>query len=299
MYELSEGELHWYGDRGATWEIKPLNCFSGKWADFEGMQIPKEFENEFKRNPTDARCKYLCTPPEVEQAFIEYPEKISACIDFSRKPLITFEDYEEGEYTKKRVDQINSKVDYTEYVVTVDLGVKGDSAALSIFHKEIDGDKLTFIQDAVTAWIPDRGRNIIVSFVNIEEVLSRLKKHVTIAGVYFDQWQSTTLIQRLSQAQIHSEQYTLNPQDYKNFKERVYAGQIKLLPYMDQILEMKRLVLLRGGKIDHPRDGSKDLVDTVVGAIKVLTSGNQKKAIGLVDGGEFVGENLGAEGSFV
>lgn len=300
MLDIAESELHWYSDKGATWDIKPLRYFSGRWVDFEGTKIPKEFEKEFKRDPLEAKCKYMCQAPEVEQAFMEYPEKIEACVDYTRKPIVTFESYEEGEFIKKRISEVNSQVDMTEYIATIDLGLKGDSAALSIFHKEQVGESIIFIQDAVTAWIPDRSRNIIVSFVNIEEILSKLKQHVTLTGVYFDQWQSTTLIQRLVQAQIRSEQYKLDFQDYKNFKERVYAGQVKLLPYTDQLVEMKKLVIVKGNKVDHISTSSKDLADTVVGAIKVLTSGGRTgSSIALTEGGEFIGDNLGSEGSFV
>jgi hypothetical protein len=299
MYELAESELHWYSDKGATWEIKPLKCFSGRWVTFEGIKIPREFEKEFRRNPQEAKCRYMCLPPEVEQAFMEYPEKIEACIDYNRQPLVTFESFEEDNYTKKRITEIHSVVDSTEYVVTVDLGLSGDSAAFSIFHRELSPEGTKFIQDAVTAWIPDRARNILVFFPNIEEMISILKKRINITGVFFDQWQSTTLIQRLSQAQIHSEQYKLDFQDYKNFKERIYAKQVSLLPYLDQIREMKKLVLLKGGKVDHLREESKDLCDTVVGALKILTSDGKGKGVAFSEGGEFVGENLGKEGSFL
>lgn len=300
MHDLAESELHWYSDKGSTWEIKPLRYFTGKWVDFEGTKIPKEFEKEFRRNPAEANCKYRCIAPEVEQAFMEYPEKIEACIDFARKPIATFESYEENGYIKKRVSSVEGRTDQREYVITVDLGLRGDAAAFSIFHKEFVDGAPRYIQDAVTAWIPDRSRNILVSFTNVEEVVSELKKYITISGVFFDQWQSATLIQRLAIAQVHSEQYKLDFQDYKNFKERIYSSQIRLLPYMDQITEMKRLVLLRGGKVDHMADGSKDLCDTVVGAVKILSSDGRRSGTGFDSaGGEFVGENLGKDGSFI
>jgi intein/homing endonuclease len=289
MYEMSLGELHIYGDRGATWDIKPSHCFSGEFFDFEGAKIPIEFADEFRLNPTEAKAKYCCIPPDVEQAFIEYPEKINACVDFDRAPIIELVDYVENNEIKKRVVTFNKIPLGVNYIATIDLGLRNDSAALSLFRKENE----ILIQDLITAWKPDKERGYIVSFLNIEEILLLLKEKLNLTAVWFDQWNSSYLIQKLQKAGVRADEYKLTFQDYKDFKEKIYSKSIRLLNDPDLIKEIKCLQLLKGGRVDHPIDGTKDMCDTVTGAVKVL-SGNVSMAThsGFLLEGEFIGENL-------
>lgn len=301
LLDIAEGELHWYSDRGATWEIKPARCFKDypeKYFEFEGYKIPLEYETEFRLNPTDAKGKYCTEPPEIEQAFVEYPEKVDLCVDYSRPPIAVLDDYIEGNEVKKRVLYFNTDSVPREYIVTIDLGLRNDSAALSIFHKEQKPSNDVFVQDLVTVWVPDKEKDIIVSLINIEEVIRTLKKHINIIGVWFDQWNSQLLVQRLNQSGLFSEVYRLEFQDYKNFKDRLYLGEVRLLNFPRQLMEIKRLILLKGGKVDHPIDSSKDIVDTIVGALKILTG--EKRSTSTIPspiGGEIiVSDNLFSQG---
>ena len=301
LLDLAKGELHWYSDKGATWEIKPQHLFKDypeKYFEFEGRKIPLEFETEFRLNPTDAKGKYLSEPPEIEQAFIEQPEKVDSAIDYGRPPIAVIEDYVEDNKIKKKFAYFNSDGVYRDYVVTVDLGLKNDSAALSVFHrdKRIDGDYI--VQDLVTRWKPDPEKGITVDLINVEEFITTLSKHFHISGVWFDQWNSALLSQRLVASGLFSDIYKLTFQDYKNLKDRLYQGSIRLLPCDPQVSEIKRLILLRGGKVDHPISGGKDFCDTVCGALKILLDGGGMSTIVPSPlGGEMItGSNLHQQG---
>jgi hypothetical protein len=302
LYEQAKGELHWYSDIGATWDIKPASLFKDfpeKYFEFEGNKIPLEFEQEFRLNPTEAKAKFLCQPPDIEQGFIEYPEKVEACIDYGRPPIVVLEDYADSGEVKKSVNYFNVDSVYRDYIVTIDLGLKSDSAALSVFHRDfrVDGDYV--IQDLITAWVPEKNKGLKVSIINIEEIILSLSKHIHIVGVWFDQWNSELLSQRLNQSGLFSAIYRLDFQDYKNFKDRLYDVKIRLLNDPVQTKEIKRLVLLKGGKVDHPVSFSKDRADTLVGAVKVLTgkAGGMSSTIPSPLGGEMiVGSNLAAQG---
>jgi intein/homing endonuclease len=302
LYKLAQGELHWFSDTGATWEIKPQHLFKDypeKYFEFEGHKIPLEFESEFRHNPDDARGKYLCLPVEIEQAFIEYPDKIDLCVDAGRPPIAVVKDYVEEDKVKKSFNYFNNDLIYRDYVVTVDLGLRSDSAALSVFHKDFRIDGSYYVQDLAVTWVPNREKRLIVDLTNVEEFITTLSKQIHIIGVWFDQWNSALLSQRLTAAGLFSDIYRINFQDYKNMKDRLYEGHIRLLNFPTQISELKRLVLLRGGKVEHPVDGGKDAVDTIVGALKVLGEGGPG-ASSLVPsplGGEIIlGSNLTSEG---
>ena len=83
------------------------------------------------------------------------------------------------------------------------------------------------IQEIGIAWEPDKSEGVIVSFINVEEIITQLKENFDIVGVYFDQWNSATMIQRLNKAGIASSEYKLGIQDYKDLKERLYLHTIR------------------------------------------------------------------------
>ena len=150
----------------------------------------------------------------------------------------------------------------------------------------------------MTAWKPDPEKSVIVDLTNVEEFITTLSKHFHISGVWFDQWNSALLSQRLTASGLFSDIYKLTFQDYKNFKDRIYQGNIRLLPCDPQVTEIKRLILLRGGKVDHPISGGKDYVDTVVGSLKILLDGGGMSTIVPSPlGGEMItGSNLHQQG---
>ena len=310
MYRANLGNLHVYTDRAATWEVKPLHLFSGQWFDFidgyddeyvDGVltkvpriiKVPLEFKDDFDKNPTDAKMMLMADPPESEHGFIEYPEKVTECIPISHRSAIEVEDYiKDGRVCKRIVSYAPRVHGQHDHIITIDLGRKIDSAALGMYHREMHGNIPVFVQDLVTGWVPDRKNKYMVSFTNIREFIQELSKHFSLMGVWFDQWQSASLQEELNAAAIPSFEYNLDVADYKTFKEMIYTKRYKLLPFAPQIVEIKQLISI-GNRIDHPTTGSKDYVDTIVGATKVWLL--KHKATGEDDGWgevETIEENL-------
>jgi hypothetical protein len=261
MYDWAQDKIHVYADKAFTWQVKPESCFSGKWFEFEGYQVPLEFKEHFDRDPTDAKAKYMCLPPGAESPFVEKPEMVDFCIDEHRIPLIEFQDYVDGKYIKKRIVKWNMpSLLRNEHVITIDLGLKNDSAGFSIFHSErfaMPGQpqSIHYIQDAVTAWEPDPKQKLIVSFPDIETTIKLIASRIMVKGVYFDQWNSAQMSQNLKAAGINSDIYRLDLQDYRNCKEQFYFGKISLLNYAKQISEFKALEIIKGLRVDHPDGG--------------------------------------------
>lgn len=299
MFEESLKELHWYGDKASTWEIKPASCFSGKWFNRNGEQIPLEYKKDFEKAPEDSDAKYRCLPQHIENPFIERPDKVDSSIDYSGQKVI-FSDFIENGYVMKKLIKVSTDSRMIERIVTMDLGVKNNSAALSIFHKELSPDgRAIFIQDCSVAWEPNEAEKLMVSFPNIKDIIVELKEKLNITKVYFDQWQSVMMVQELSAAGIQADVYHLDFDDYKNFKEKLYLDQVKLQNDMTLVQELKKLKILKGNRVDHPKTGSKDRADTVVGAIRVLSGKGGGGYTQMGNDGEFVGFNLGSEGNFI
>lgn len=303
LYDQGQSELHWFCDKACTWEVKPAHCFKDypqKYFEFEGQKIPLEFQSEFKSDPENAKTKYMCIPSSISSVFIEKPEKVRACIDINRLPVVELTDYNQGNYVKKAISGYNISRNDIEYTVTIDLGLRSDSAAISIFHTESSTQGLKAIQDLMTGWMPDPEKHLEVSMNDIKEFLVEISKHIKIRQVLFDQWNSALLIEQLNELKIPSEEYRLGFADYKHAKEMLYEGRVSLQPNERLQEEFRRLILTRSKRVDHAPDFHNDFCDTVVGAIKVLLT---KRALNNninMEGGIYIQDNLGAlGGSFI
>lgn len=297
MYERYKNNPNAYVDKGATWEFKPSYFFSGKTFEFEGRQIPIEFKDDFELDPNDAKSKYLAEPPAVIHGFIEYPEKIKDIIDYDRRPLLTVEDYIQDSKVCKRLLNFNSSIPDVEYIITIDLGEIADVAAFSIFHSEYSHkvNNTVFVQDFVTGWVPNRSEKLQVSFTNIYEFIRTLNYRMRISAVWFDAWQSVTLIESLKAAGIPAYKYYLKYEDYKVMKELIYAKRFSLLNFEPQITEFTELVEIKH-RVDHPDNGSKDFVDTICGAqtvfLKYFNNSQDPLATNFWNETEIIEENL-------
>ena len=295
LYELAQGELHWYSDLAATWEVKPAHLFKDypqKFFEFEGQKVPLEFEQDFKLDPDDSRGKFMCEPPAISSSFIDQPEKVMRCVDHDRLPLVDTEEYDEDGLVKKRIIAFRTDSTQKTFLITIDLGLKNDSAALSIWHKEAATGGERIIQDFVGAWVPNREKSLTVSLSDIEEFILKLKERINISEIFFDSWNSALLVERLNQAGLGSDIYRLNFQDFKNFKESLYTGKIRLLNFPAQVKEISRLILTKANKVHHPIGEHSDLSDTICGACKLLLYtglGSSGASTGL--GGEFIQED--------
>ena len=295
LYDQGQGELHWFCDKACTWEVKPAHCFKDypqKYFEYQGQKIPLEFQSEFKADPENAKTKYMCLPSAISGVFIEKPERVRACIDSNRLPIVTTQDIVQGNYVKKLITGYNVSRTDLDYIVTIDLGLRSDSAALSIFHTESSGDGLKAIQDLMIGWVPDPENHIEVSMNDVKEFLVDVSKHIHIKQVYFDQWNSALLIEQLNELNIPSEEYRLGFADYKHAKEVLYAGRVSLQPNERLQEEFRRLIITRAKRVDHPSGFHNDFCDTVVGAIKILLTKRLMNTNNIMMPGMYIQNNL-------
>lgn len=290
MYKQSKGYLNMYGDIAKTWEVKPREMFSPETFQFEGYDVPMEFYEDFRLDPTGSKAAYICDPPEVESLFLDDPEKIDLATTGFVRPLFDFQDYTTGEYVQKKVVRAPFRYDKRiQHVLLLDLSLKKDSTALTLMHR--DGDKI--LVDFATAWIPDPRQNLVVDLQNVEEVIKSVSQSVNISGLYCDRWQSALLVQKLRGQGMKADTVKLEYDDFELFKRLLYAGNIQL-PKNDRLLsELKSLQKVTQQRVDHPEGGHNDLAVTIVMGVKMLAKAtNTESGLGLLAEGEFVGDNL-------
>lgn len=236
----------------ATWEVNPT-------------KKREDFEQEFQRNPIESRARFMCEPPEMEDAFFRNPDQVRAAFRGGEDPLD-----EDGRFK----GWFNGRDSFPRFI-HVDLGLKRDRAALCMVHCKgfkwvdtIDGrQKLPVIKmDLLRYWEAGFGEEI--NFASIRQFIFDLNRRFTIAGVWFDKWQSAEMIQTLNSHGIYAEWQAVAKRDYDSLSTAFYDGRIE--GYWNDLLveeELLKLRLLQNQKIDHPATGSKDGADALAGAV--------------------------------
>lgn len=110
-----------------------------------------------------------------------------------------------------------------------------------------------------------------------------MKRGFIIGSVTFDGWQSVDMIQILKMYGVNAAKLSLDRTDkvYQSFKEALYSGRVVGYQHTKLVEEFRKL-MHTGHKVDHPPGGSKDLADSVAGAVygaAVIVSGEGEDPI--------------------
>lgn len=212
-------------------------------------------------------------------------------------------------YVGKRVQEYLDKtmeMRKTPHVIHVDGGLKKDNAALIMAHGEpieiIVRDEETgvttptfrykVVVDLAAIWKPNKQKKLQVSFNNIEAIIIELSKTYRLVKVSYDQWNSQSSLEMLQSMNIAAEEHTIRDNDYRELRTMVYQRAVEMLPptysygnddgvkfYENEaasllIHELTRLKNLNN-RVDHPKDGSKDLADCLAGVNRLLNDPKQ------------------------
>jgi len=284
-FEESETNDKIYRKRAPLWEAMPAEMFCGQKFDLgdyltamAGTMIPIEYEDEFKQNPERAMRDYGAQPSMAIQGLFNNPETITNAANYDRRHPIDLKtgDFAEWFFNKKS----ESGYDNDKRFIHIDLGLnkkgKGDAAgfAMGKFNgwqevKSIEGK----IEKRPKIWIDLMMRITAkpmdeIKFEDIRKKIYRLKDiGYNIAKISFDGWQSIDSIQTLNSSGFNAETLSIdrNPESYYTLKAAMLDGRMDFYYYKPFVEELQQLEEIKGTKIDHPRQGSKDVADAVAG----------------------------------
>ncbi len=238
--------------KAATWEVNPT--------------IKREqLESEYIRNPIQARARFECEPPNMEDAYFRDADQVRKAFMYREDPM-----NEEGTFKP----WFNNSDGHTRFI-HVDLALKRDRAALCMAHcagfKEIKTsmgiEQLPIINvDLVYSWEASVGAEI--NFASIRQMIVDLHRKFDVGLVTFDRWQSIEMIQSLRSMGINSDFHSVKKTDYDTLMSCMYDTRLR--GYWNELLveeELLKLKLYGNNKIDHPSTGSKDLADALAGAV--------------------------------
>lgn len=236
-----------------TWDVNPTKSIG-------------DFRRGFFDNYTDSLSRYACMPPSAIDAFFKDKNKIETACSYGNGV-----DNETGRF----LESFQPDPEKT-YFVHVDLARKHDRCAVAMGHvvswvKRKIGSVVTeeapMVKiDALRYWIPKADQP--VDFTDVRNyILDLARRGFRIQLVTFDQWESADMRNYLEQAGLRTDKLSVQKKHYTDMamvvaEERLWAPREDLL-----IEELLALRLLKNDKIDHMRQGYKDLSDATCGAI--------------------------------
>ena len=244
-----------FARRRTSWESKPKSFFSGETFEKEGFIIPKEYKTEVNRNFDRFKRDYMAQPSMAfEPYFRQY-----ALLEKEVNPQIPNPLTPEG--LIKETFRGNPK---HIYFIHIDSSLTTDATGIVMCH----GENVKIRADLIMKIKPQNGKEIDLS--EIKGIVLGLKaKGFNIGKCTYDQFQSASSIQELNKMGINAERLSVDKDlaCYETLKDIIYADKLEYYRDDDLLNELKRLELIKGKKIDHPKGGSKDLADALAGAV--------------------------------
>jgi hypothetical protein len=238
--------------RRPTWDINPTRSL-------------EDFKTAFMSDPIDALARFACMPPEAIDAFFKSKEKVQNA--FREMNIAVDETGRFAEWFRPEDDRM--------YFIHVDLAQKHDRCAVALAHvdhwrnQRIMGNSNIVapfvIVDAVRYWTPSSEKS--VDFTEVKDYILDLKRMgFDIKMVTFDRWNSFDMMEQLKTYGLKSETLSVAKKHYEDMALAVYEDRVRG-PYNDILIKELLRLRINRDKIDHPRQGSKDLADAVCGAI--------------------------------
>jgi hypothetical protein len=298
---------HYVSGPYCTWEVRP-------------DKFQSDYAPQFKRDPRNAKSKYMCQPSFSINPYFKNTLAVEACCR-EEEPAIRISYRTDG---NSWVPQYEFRDDFLPivgaiYAMHADLAINGDRAGIAMSHmvRMEETSKDIYSEDGTLATVFDTVPIIKTDFVIAFEsdttasppreiqirwardLWAELKlRGFNIRQFSFDSYQSASSRQELEalgvKAPLISTDKTEEPwRDLKNLFE---AGRISI-PKIELLLkEILGLSKMNGGKIDHDSGSSKDLADalacSVVGALSLKGAEDPSGAVAYFAKPEFISGGL-------
>ena len=238
--------------RRPTWEANPTRSI-------------ENFKISFMTDYADAMQRFACMPSYSSDAFFKQVEKLEEAM-IKVNPIDSF----------KRIEPSWQPKEDSVYYLHADLAQKHDKCAVAISHVDRWVTMQSFneytqtvpfvIVDAVVWWEPKREGPVDLSEVK-KWIQSFRREGFKVGMVTFDRWQSFDIQNELKAQGIKTDTLSVAKKHYEDFAMLLYEQRV-VMPHIQLLLEeMSELKIVSDKKVDHPRKGSKDLSDAVVGAV--------------------------------
>ena len=231
------------------------------WVVREDKSI-EDFKMQFYASPEDSLTRFAADPPDADSnAFFKNHEKLDSAFK-----------NENGYNLDIRIKPEEDKT----YYIHIDLSSIHDMTVVAMGHvshwQEISMGTIKtepapyIVIDLFRVWEPTRDNP--VNHQEVMQFILELCKKFKVELVTFDQWGSFNMIEYLTSVGIKAEKKSLGRPEYQEFALAVGDERIEG-PYDERFLdELKNLVILPSGKVDHPKKHHNDISEAVCGVIR-------------------------------
>lgn len=255
LYKQFNKNPRWLCRRWPTWEVNPTITF-------------EDLEDEFAKNPETAWRDYGATPSSSLEVYFKEPTRIDAVVDTSRINPI---DENKNTPAEQLASFEGQKGVY--YTLAGDPALKNDAFGLCLLHTDQKtNDIVVDILHRFTAYNTREtddesatAREINANFV--KDFIFEINRKCSVSMFTTDTWMFPETIQAIRGQGIQVEQNHVTKREYDKLKEMIYSARIRLPGYPVVVDELKTLEIARGQRIDHPKEGSKDVADALANAV--------------------------------
>jgi len=243
---------------------------------------PTGFSRDFDAEPDDGGTAFISNIEIIKRAI----QSVQPCVDWTLelKPAGFIGQKENIRVCVKFLNAQRERMN--PFFVHADPGRFSDSFGI-VLGKLLDEENYKIIiTDVIDISIPKKNSKVLyeIDFESVKDFLLQLSKFIYIRCLSFDRWNSAYYVQILRDAGLVVKDFNMSYDNYLSFRQDLFAQKIifpkprleewerkpiKDLSGVDKML--KELYMLRdyGKKVDHPANGSNDLI---IGAIGIHAS---------------------------
>ena len=280
LYEGSKSDPTRLGIQTASWDLNPIHA----------ARDNPIVASEYATDPVGAALEFEGIRPAAVDAFLDQEEVKRA---FTGKVCIRYTTKQEevDGFLLEKIDIDHCEPRRSGTVAHIDPGITNDSYALGFGHSEFDDNNRQIVHiDGLLAWEPKH--NTQVSITDVQKNILHIHKFRPIEKLTADHYNSVETIQRIRQYGISCE-----IQHYSNRLQLSMYDLVRVLLHENRLIlpsnspltpkllsELTKLQLIRGQKIDHPKEAghSKDLADAVASICWTLAGRIRKDEVGKV-----------------
>lgn len=256
-----------------VWEVRPVASESEGFFEHAGLLVPEAYRRDFELNPYRALRDLGAVPSTALQPFFADTRVLEEAVSAELGHPFDSQGRLAGWFLPTEPGQ---------RYVHVDLGLKRDSCGMAMARcmgTPGDMSSPTVVVELMLRLAPESGEEVDISRPR-ELVLALRGRGFPIAQVSYDGWQSADSRQILARKGLQTKLVSVDrtPEAYETLKALAMEGRLVLYAYEPFLSEAASLEVVRGGKIDHPPRGSKDVTDAVAGAVSEALRGWQGTA---------------------
>lgn len=282
------------------------------------VDVPEDYREDFENDLENAIRDVAGIETVSVSPFMQRREMIQTCIDSNRSHPFSVESWVQTEggtinWTKlaRQVEERDGAMVSLEWQpifypgvprhVHIDVSKNTDFTGIAvgcvIGHRTVvrrdEETKEQFREQAPVIWvdfvlqvIPPVGGEIDLG--KIRGLVYQFQRHgFLISMASMDQWNSMDTLQKLAKKGVKTEVVSVDkPMDaYDTLKAAIYENRVSYYSYdplLKELREVQRDVVK--GKVDHPKEGSKDCADALAGIVFTLSTNYSGPPMGIVKG---------------